>query len=164
MITPAPLTIKATTNTKTYDSTTSAAAIPTTSVPCGVTTVTGPPTLCGSDTITSLTEAYSSPNAGNSVPITVSTGYVISDGNGGNNYAVTKIGTTGVINQAPVTTTAGSYSGTYNGMSHSPSGCTVTPTTPPSTFVGTVTCTNNPASFGPNVGSGTVNPVAAGWR
>ncbi len=161
VITPAPLTIKATTNTKTYDSTTSAAAIPTTSVPCGMTTVTGPPTLCGSDTITSLTEAYSSPNAGNSVPITVSTGYVIGDGNGGNNYTVTKIGTTGVINQAPVTTTAGSYSGTYNGMSHSPSGCTVTPTTPPSTFVGTVTCTNNPASFGPNVGSGTVNPVAA---
>jgi hypothetical protein len=158
VITPAPLTITATTNTKTYNGTTSAAAIPTTSVPCGTSTVTGPSTLCGNDTVTNLTEAYSSANAGNSVPITVSPGYVISDGNSGKNYAVTTNGTTGVINQAPVTTTAGSYTGTYNGASQSPSGCTVTPIGP-NTYIGTLTCTNNPASVGPNAGSGTVTPT-----
>ncbi len=161
VITPAPLTITATTNAKTYDGTTSAAAIPTASVPCGGSTVTGPPSLCGGDTLTSLTETYNSPNAGNSVPISVSSGYVISDGNGGKNYAVSTNGTTGIIHPAPVTATAGSYSGTYNGASQSPSACTVTSTTPPSTFVGTVTCTNSPTSVGPNVGSGTVVPAAA---
>jgi hypothetical protein len=161
-ITPAPLTITATANTKTYDGTPSAAAIPTTSVPCGVTTVTGPLKLCGTDTVTNLTETYNTPNAGTGLTLTVSPGYTISDNNGGNNYTVSlKTNTTGVINPAPVTATAGSYSGTYDGATHSPTpACTVTPTTlAVSTFIGTVTCTNNPASVGPNVGSGTVTPT-----
>jgi hypothetical protein len=60
-----------------------------------------------------------------------------------------------------VTATAGSYNGTYNGSPESPSACIVTATTPPSTFIGTVTCTNNLTSVGPNAGSGTVTPVPA---
>ncbi len=62
------------------------------------------------------------------------------------------------VNQLPVTATAGSYSGTYDGGMHSPPACAVTPIAP-STFTGTLTCTNNPTSVGPNAGSGTVTPV-----
>jgi len=40
-----------------------------------------------------------------------------------------------------VTVTGGSYSGTYDGIAHSPSACT-------STYAG-VGCTNNPNSVGP---------------
>jgi hypothetical protein len=164
-ITPATLTITATTNTKTYDGTRSAAAIPTTSVVCDGSTITGPPALCGTtDTVANLVETYNTPNAGTGLTLTVSQGYTISDNNGGNNYSVIlKTNTTGVINPAPVTATAGGYSGTYSGAAHSPTpACNVTPTTPAvSTFVGTVSCTNNPASVGPNVGTGTVAPVSA---
>ena len=63
------------------------------------------------------------------------------------------------INPAPVTATAGSYSGTYDGGMHSPSGCVVTPIAP-NTFTGSVSCTNNPSSVG-NAGSGQVAPVPA---
>ena len=64
------------------------------------------------------------------------------------------------ITPAPVTATAGSYSGTYNGAAQSPSACAVTPIAP-NTFIGSLTCTNSPASVGPNVGSGTVSPTPA---
>jgi Bacterial Ig-like domain (group 3)/MBG domain (YGX type)/Bacterial Ig-like domain (group 2) len=161
IITPAALTITASTNTKFYDGTTSGAAIPTTSVVCDGSTVTGPPALCGTtDMVANLAETYNSANAGNSVPITVSSGYVINDSNSGKNYTVSTNGTTGIINPAPVTAAAGSYSGIYNGASQSPSACAVTPNAP-NTYTGSLTCTNNPASVGPNVGSGTVTPVPA---
>ncbi len=85
VITVAPLTIIATTSTKTYDSTTSAAAVP---------TVSG---LIGSDTVTGLAEVYSDAHAGSSKPLSVST-YTVNDGNSGNNYTVTTaVNTTGVI-------------------------------------------------------------------
>ncbi len=91
LITKAALTITATTNTKTYDSTTTAAATP---------TVSG---LIGSDTASGLTEVYSNNNAGTGKTLSVSA-YTINDGNGGNNYAVTTVtNTTGVINKASLT-------------------------------------------------------------
>jgi YVTN family beta-propeller protein len=63
------------------------------------------------------------------------------------------------ITPALVTVTAGSLSGTYNGAAQTPSACTVTPTYPLiTTFIGAVTCTNNPATE-TNAGSGTVTPV-----
>ena len=156
MITPAPLTITASTNTKYYDSTPSAAASPTTSALCGGTTaIAGPPTLCGADMITGLMETYYSANASPSpITLAVSPGYTISDGNGGNNYSVFLKTNTGTINPAPVTTTGGSFSGTFDGLQHSPSTCTVTATIPPApagnNFIGAVTCTNSPAMVGPN--------------
>jgi hypothetical protein len=55
------------------------------------------------------------------------------------------------ITTLSVTLTAGSYSGVYDGNAHAPSACT-------SNFAG-VTCTNNPASVGPDVGSAAVAPV-----
>src|SRR5205085_2256469 len=85
-ITPAPLTITAVTNTKTYDTGTSAGASP---------TVAG---LLGSDTVTGLVEAYANPKAGTSKTLTV-TAYTVNDGNSGKNYSVKLVDdTTGVIN------------------------------------------------------------------
>ncbi|MFI5457507.1 MAG: YDG domain-containing protein, partial [Isosphaerales bacterium] len=79
------LTITAVTNTKFYDGTTSAAAIP---------TVTG---LKGADTVTNLSETYDSPAIGTGKTLSVST-YTVNDGNGGNNYTVTTVANqTGVI-------------------------------------------------------------------
>jgi hypothetical protein len=160
-ITPATLTITASTNTKTYDGTTSAAAIPTTSVVCDGVTVTGGPALCGTDTVTGLTETYDDPNAGTppGTPksLSVGAGYTVNDGNLGKNYTVvTAKNTTGQINQAPVTATAGGYTGTYDGNPHPTTACVVTGTAP-ATFTGTVTCTNNPATAGPNASP---NPTA----
>ena len=73
----APLTITATFSTKTYDGTTTVTdgAKP---------TVTG---LVGTDTITGLTESFTSSNAGFD-PIEVKPDFVINDGNGGSNDAV----------------------------------------------------------------------------
>lgn len=84
-ISPAPLMITAATNTKPFDGTTTAAATP---------TVAG---LLGTDTATGLTEAYSDPKPGTGKTLLV-TGYIINDGNDGNDYLVTVVpNRTGVI-------------------------------------------------------------------
>jgi len=67
------------------------------------------------------------------------------------NYSVTPNNGSYAIGPLAVTVTAGSYSGVYNGSAHAPSACT-------SSYTG-VACVNSPASVGPGVGSGTVNPV-----
>ncbi len=85
------LTLTATTNTKTYDATTTAAATP---------TVSG---LQGSDTATGLTETYDNANVGTNKMLSVAT-YTVNDGNSGNNYIVqTVTNLTGVINPATLT-------------------------------------------------------------
>ena len=61
------------------------------------------------------------------------------------------------INKAPVTATAGSGSGTYNGSTQSPSACAVT-----GVYKGDLTCANNPASVGPDVGTTVIEPVVSG--
>ena len=102
-VTPAPLTITALTNTKTYDGGISAAATP---------TVGG---LQGSDTVTGLSEIYDNKNAGTSKTLSVAT-YAVNDGNDGNNYTVSTVdNTTGVINQAALTITAQTNTKTYDG-------------------------------------------------
>jgi len=94
-ITPAILTITATSNTKVYDGNNVATATP---------TVSG---LVGSDTVTGVTEVYADKNAGTGKTLTVNGGYTINDGNGGNNYAVNIVNsTTGVITPAVLTITA----------------------------------------------------------
>jgi hypothetical protein len=108
-ITAAILTITAVPNTKTYDGTTNAAAIP---------TVSG---LQGSDSVTSLAEAYNNKNAGSGKTLIVSA-YVVNDGNSGGNYSVNTVAiidnnanngdgannanNAGVIVPAPLTVTA----------------------------------------------------------
>jgi len=94
VINPAPLTVTATANTKTYDGTTSAVAIP---------TVTG---LHGFDAVTALAETYDTQNAGTGKTINVSA-YIVNDGNGGSNYTVTTIASSaGVISPATLTVIA----------------------------------------------------------
>jgi hypothetical protein len=62
------------------------------------------------------------------------------------------------INPAPVTATAGSYSGVYDGSTHALSACQVT-----GAYTGSLICTNNPAGpVGPGVGSGAVTPSISG--
>ena len=76
-ITPAPLTISAATDSKTYDGTSDSTATPTVG------------TLYGSDTVRGLTQAFASKDvlgAGNST-LNV-TGYTVNDGNGGADYTV----------------------------------------------------------------------------
>ena len=112
VINQAALTITAAPNTKTYDGTTTAAATP---------TVSG---LQGSDTVTSLAEAYNNRNAGTAKTLSVTT-YTVNDGNSGGNYTVTSINSTaGVINQAALTITAVSNTKTYDGTTTA----TATPT------------------------------------
>ncbi len=102
-ITKAPLTITATTNTKTYDSTTSAAA--------AIPTVSG---LIGGDSATNLAEVFTDKNAGSSKTLSVSS-FNILDGNGGNNYSVSTFANiTGVITQAALTVTALKNTKTYD--------------------------------------------------
>src|SRR5262249_24580499 len=102
-ITPAPLTITATSNTKTYDGTTAAAATP---VASG---------LLGGDTVTGLSETYDTKAAGAGKTLTVA-GYTVNDGNSGGNYTVTTVtNTTGVINQAALTVTATGVNKVYDG-------------------------------------------------
>lgn len=81
----AALTITATANTKIYDGTTSASVIP---------TVSG---LQTGDMVTNLSEVYMDKNTGANKTLTVN-GYMLEDGNGGNNYIVTTVNnTSGVI-------------------------------------------------------------------
>ncbi len=87
-ITQKALTITAVTNTKVYDSTNNAAAVP---------TVVG---LAADDTVTDLSEVYDTPTVGSGKTLSVNT-YTVNDGNGGGNYAVSLItNTTGVITPA----------------------------------------------------------------
>ncbi|MBS0265081.1 MAG: hypothetical protein JSS02_24330, partial [Planctomycetes bacterium] len=102
-ITPATLTITASNNTKTYDATTSASAVP---------TVSG---LLGSDTATNLSETYVSKDvlgAGKSTLVVAS--YTINDGNGGKNYTVVTKAGTGTITAAPLTISATSNTRAYD--------------------------------------------------
>ena len=103
-ITPAPLTISAIPNTKSYDQTTSALAVP---------TVTG---LFGTDTVTGRAEVYVDPNVGTGKTLSVSA-YTINDGNSGNNYTVLTVdNNTGVINPAPISNFVTGFSSGPNGF------------------------------------------------
>jgi hypothetical protein len=92
VIDPAALTITAVPNTKTYDGTTSAAAIP---------TVSG---LQGSDSVTGLAETYDNKNAGTGKTLNVSA-YTVNDGNAGANYIVSNVSNVSNVNN--IANTAG---------------------------------------------------------
>ncbi len=91
-ITPAALTLSAVSQTRAYD---------TTKASSGVVTVSG---LLGKDAITPLSQSYDSANAGPRT-LTVNSGYVISDGNSGGNYAVSAKTASGAITPAALTVT-----------------------------------------------------------
>ena len=109
-ITARAITVTAATNTKTYDSTTRALATPT--VTSG--------SLVGTDTL-SLSETYASADSGTGLMLVPSTS--VSDGNNGQNYAVTLVNnTTGVILKANATIQVTPYSVTYNTNPHAATG------------------------------------------
>ena len=134
VISPAPLTLTAATNTKTYDGTTTAAALP---------LVAG---LKGSDTVTGLAETYDTKNAGTGKTLSVSA-YTVNDGNGGANYVVTLVpNNTGVIKPKPVTaaiTAANKIYDTTN--SATVTSCALTGVL--TGEVGSVTCSGSGATF-----------------
>ena len=109
-ITPAALTITATTATKVYDGTTSSIPTPTYT---GLITV-------GGDTVTGLTESFSSKNVlGTGASTLVVTGYKVNDGDGGQDYTVTTVNAIGTITPAPLTITATSETKVYDGTTSS---------------------------------------------
>ncbi|MHA6513483.1 hypothetical protein [Tessaracoccus sp. Z1128] len=57
------------------------------------------------------------------------------------------------IAPAPVTMTAGSYSGQFDGVAHDVGDCAVT-----GAFTGSLACVNNPATVGVSAGNGVVTP------
>src|SRR5207249_266896 len=61
------------------------------------------------------------------------------------------------ITKALVTATAGSGTATYDGLTKTPSACAVT-----GTFTGDLSCTNSPATVGPDAGTTTIYPVVSG--
>jgi hypothetical protein len=90
-VTPAPLTVTAVTNTKSFDGNVQAQAVP---------VVSG---LKGADAVTNLSEAYADANPGTGKNLSVQSGYQIVDGNNGNNYVVTLVSSqTGEIRSLPV--------------------------------------------------------------
>jgi hypothetical protein len=141
----APLTVTAAANTKTYDGTVAAAALPT--IAAGA--------LATGDLAT-LSETYATRNAGTG--LTLNPAAVIADGNGGANYSVTLVsGTLGTINKAPLTVTAAANTKTYDG--------TVTAAALPTITAGALatgdTATLSETYASRNAGAGlTLNPAA----
>ena len=109
-ITPAPLTLSASDDTKVYDGGTGSTATP---------DAFG---LFEGDTVTGLTEVYDSKNAG-SRTLTVGPGFVVNDGNDGGNYIVTLTEGDGTITPAPLTLAAVGDIKVYDGGT----GSTATP-------------------------------------
>ena len=103
-ITPAPLTISATSDTKVYDGTTTSSETPTYSA------------LYGRDTVSGLTQAFTSKNVlGNNGNTLMVTGYVVNDGDDGQDYAVTLMAASGTITPAALTISATSETKVYDG-------------------------------------------------
>ena len=104
-ITQAALSIGAVGDSKTYDGNAISLGVPTTSG------------LVGGDTVTA-SQSFDSRNVG-ARTLSVDPGYVIADGNGGANYAVTLQTASGTISQAALTIGAVSDSKTYDGNASS---------------------------------------------
>ena len=101
-ITPRAITITASSNSRVYDGTTTSAAAPTASG------------LVGGDTVTSLSQAFDSRNAGTRT-LTVNGGYSVNDGNGGANYSVTTNTAAGSITPAALALGAVADTKVYDG-------------------------------------------------
>jgi hypothetical protein len=105
-ITRAVLTLTASAASRVYDGTAAAPETP---------TVSG---LVAGDTVSGLTQAFDSRNAG-SRTVAV-TGYTLNDGNGGGNYTVTLNSAAGSISRAVLTLTASPASRVYDGTTAAP--------------------------------------------
>jgi hypothetical protein len=144
-----PLTFDAVTNTKTYDGTTSANAIPTIEAP---TSTSG---LVPGDGVTGVAETYDTRNAGSGKTLSVSA-YTVNDGNSGNNYypVTTKAVTTGVISQRALTIDAVTNLKTYDGTTSASANPIAAAATSTSGLVGGDTVTAVETYDTRNAGSG----------
>ena len=107
-ITPALLTIDATSDWKVYNGTTGSSQTPTYS------------TLYNGDTIAGLTQAFASKNVLGSGSSTLNvTGYTINDGDDGKDYAVKLVSATGTITPTALTISAASQTKVYDGTTTS---------------------------------------------
>ena len=77
--------------------------------------------------------------------------------NGDTNHTGSSDSKSITISKAPVTAAAGGGSGTYTGFAQTPADCAVS-----GAYTGDLTCTNDPASVGPNAGVYPIAPVVAG--
>ncbi len=101
-VNPAALTITAVSDTKVYDGTTTSSKTPAYA------------TLYNGDTVTGLTQAFSSKNVlGANGSTLMVTGYTVNDGDGGKDYTVTTQSATGTITPAPLTVRANNASTVY---------------------------------------------------
>jgi hypothetical protein len=113
-ITPAPLTIMAVADSKTYDGTTTSSVTP---------TVAG---LLDPDTVSGLVQTFEDANAGTGKTLDV-TAYAVNDGNNGANYTVSTVSSSsGVINAASLTVTAAANTKSYDGSTSAAATPTVT--------------------------------------
>ena len=71
--------------------------------------------LHGGDQISNLSQSFESKNAGDNRTLSVNGGYVIDDGNGGKNYAVTTKTATGSISQREISATISATDRVYDG-------------------------------------------------
>jgi hypothetical protein len=142
-ITAVTLTLAAVANTRTYDGSTSAAAMP---------AISG---LQGSDTVTGLAETYDTPDAGTGKTLSVSA-YTVNDGNNGNNYTVNTVTSiAGVVDKASSLILLGNLSQIYSGMPE-----TAAATTTPSGLAVSLTYNGSatvPTSAGSYMVIGTIN-------
>ena len=137
VITVRPITVTAAASSKTYDGTTSSTAIPTITT-SGIAT---------GDTAT-FTETYDNRNVGTTHLMTPAG--TVSDGNSGNNYAVTFAAiSTGIITARPITVTAAASSKPYDGNTSS----AATPTITTGNLVGSDTAAWAETYDNKNVGS-----------
>ena len=99
-----PLTVSAVTDSRQYNGTTSSDGVPTAAGLQTGDTMDGP-----------FTQAYTDKNVlgTNASTLVANGGYTVSDGNGGNNYAVTLVTAPGTITPAPLTITASDVSKIY---------------------------------------------------
>jgi hypothetical protein len=145
-ILPAPLNIYATTDTRTYNGTTSSSRTPTCS---GLITA-------GGDTLTGLTQAFTSKNVeGTNASALQVTGYTINDGDDGNDYSVTLHTAQGTLTPAALVISAVTNTKIYDGTTSAASIPTV------SGLKGNDTVTNlNETYDTPAVGTGKTLSVA----
>ena len=135
-ITPRPITVTATTDTKEYDATTASAAVPT--ITAG--------TLAGTDT-PAFTQTFGNANVGTGKTLTPAGS--VNDGNGGANYAVTFVNdTTGAITARAITVTATSDTKAYDATTASAAIPTITSGTLAGTDTGSFTQTFDTAAAG----------------
>ncbi len=110
------------------------------------------------DTSTSLTtQPTCTTTATSTSPVSPPTYPSSCSGAADQNYTIGYVNGSVTINAAPVTATAGSYSGVYNGSAQSPTACVLT-----GPYTTGLNCTDNPSSVGPGVDSGTVMPAVSG--